>query len=247
MTKKIALLFVMAATLAAAGQDAHPRWSYDGATGPAYWGDLESDFATCKTGVRQSPIDIRTATVKADLPAIQFDYKPSAYKIIDNGHTIQISYPAGSFIHVGDKTYQLVQFHFHHPSEELIHGKPSAMVIHLVHSDTYGNLAVVAVLVRSGASNPLLKTLFGHLPEEKSKAEQVNAVIDLTQLLPQDRAYYTFPGSLTIPPCSENVTWFVLKNKLDASTAELDAFSKLYSHNARPVQPLNGRVVLQSR
>ena len=156
-------LAVMVAT-ALAEEPAH--WSYKGKTAPSHWGDLEHEFATCSVGKHQSPIDIKPAAVKkADLGAIKFDYKPSTLKMIDNGHTIQINYEAGSTITVGAKQYELVQFHFHRPSEEKIDGKAFDMVVHLVHKNSEGKLAVVAVLVRSGQANPLIETLWSHLPK----------------------------------------------------------------------------------
>src|SRR5262249_38805899 len=196
---------------------------------------------------RQSPIDIRNPQ-KADLPPIQFAYKPSPLHIIDNGHTILINYLPGSSISVGNKSYSLKQFHFHRPSEERIDGKAYEMVVHLVHADQDGNLAVVAVLFQKGDDNPLVHELWNDLPKEKEKEEVLNGVqIDVDKLLPADRGYYTFPGSLTTPPCSENVTWYVLKHPVTVSTAEIEQFAKLYRDDARPTQPLYDRVVLETK
>jgi carbonic anhydrase len=223
-------------------------WDYSqGPHGPMHWGDLDPTFAGCGTGHQQSPIDIRD-TQKADLPPIQFNYKPSPLHIIDNGHTVMINYAPGSFIQVGDKRYDLKQFHFHHPSEEKINGKASAMVAHLVHADTAGNLAVVAVLLDKGTDNALVEQLWTNLPAAKEKEQDLEQVhIDAALLLPAGRGYYTFPGSLTTPPCTENVTWFVLKQPTHLSEQELKKFAQLYSNDARPTQPLNGRVVRETR
>jgi len=248
-----ALPAIMCCTLvlaaASAAQQHHPEhtWGYGESQGPSHWGDLKPEFAACKNGHRQSPIDIRNSQ-KADLPPIQFDYKPSPLHIIDNGHTVMINYEPGSFMSVGGKKYALKQFHFHRPSEETINGRGYDMVVHLVHADQEGKLAVVAVLLQTGEDNPLVHELWNDLPKEKEKEESLNNVrIDMTGLLPADRGYYTFPGSLTTPPCSENVTWFVLKQPVSVSAAEIEQFSKLYRHDARPTQPLYGRVVLESR
>ena len=233
----------------ALGEDHQPEhvWSYSGALGPDHWGDLKPEFAACKQGHRQSPVNIQSPQ-PADLPAIEFDYKPSALRIVDNGHTILITYAPGSFIRVGDKRYELKQFHFHRPSEEKINGRGFDMVAHLVHADAAGNLAVVAVLLNKGSDNPLIHELWNDLPKEKDKEAAYDQVqIDLTQLLPANRGYYTFPGSLTTPPCSENVTWFVLKQPVTITDAEVARFATLYSNDARPTQPLNGRAVLESR
>ena len=230
-----------------AGEDAH--WSYVGSTGPAKWGTLEKEYGACALGKTQSPIDIRDDVAKkADLPAITFDYKASTLKIIDNGHTIQINYEPGSSIAVGGKQYSLVQFHFHKPSEEKLNGKSYDMVAHLVHRDQQGNLAVVAVLLAASGANPLIKTLWDNLPKVKETEAVVNTVkINVGDLLPASKAYYTFAGSLTTPPCSEGVTWFVLKSPASISPDEIARFAKSYPMNARPVQPLNGREVRASR
>ena len=241
-----------AVVLSAAGgaqehQNTEHTWDYSTTRGPSHWGDLKPEFAPCKNGHRQSPIDIRNAQ-KADLPAILFDYKPSSLSIVDNGHTIMINYSPGSFITVGDKRYELKQFHFHRPSEEKINGKGYEMTVHLVHADGKGNLAVVAILLEKGEDNALVNTLWKDLPKEKEKAESYNDVqIDAHGLLPQDHGYYTFFGSLTTPPCSEDVTWFVLKHPVSISAAEIEQFSKLYRNDARPTQPIYGRVVLESK
>jgi carbonic anhydrase len=152
------------------GAEEHSHWSYSGSTGPAKWGTLEHDYGSCALGKVQSPIDIRDDDVrKADLPAIDFEYKPSKLSIIDNGHTIQVNYARGSFITVNGRRYELVQFHFHKPSEEEINDKAYDMVAHLVHRDTEGKLAVVAVLLTSGRANPLIDTLWSHLPQDRTR------------------------------------------------------------------------------
>jgi len=228
----------------------HPAehiWDYGEAHGPAHWGELKPEFAECRLGHRQSPIDIRNPQT-ADLPPIHFDYKPSTLDIIDNGHTILINYGPGSSISVGGKTYALKQFHFHRPSEEKINGKGFDMVVHLVHADEQGGLAVVAVPLQKGNDNRLVRELWNDLPKEKEKEERLeNVKINVAELLPSERGYYTFPGSLTTPPCSENVTWFVLKNPVTVSESEIEQFSRLYRNDARPTQPLYDRVVLESK
>jgi carbonic anhydrase len=233
----------------AIGEDhqAEHVWDYGGLHGPTHWGDLKPEFAVCKDGHLQSPIDIRSPK-KAELPAIEFNYRPSPLHIIDNGHTIMINYDPGSFMRVGGKRYELKQFHFHRPSEEKINGHAFEMTVHLVHADADGNLAVVAVLLKKGDDNALIHELWNDLPKEKGTEEVREKVqIDLSQLLPADRGYYSFPGSLTTPPCTENVAWFVLKQPVAISNAELERFASLYRDDARPTQPLNGRVVLESK
>jgi len=222
------------------------EWDYGQERGPQHWGELKPEFAACKNGHRQSPIDIGK-TEKADLPAIRFDYKPSPLRIVDNGHTIMVTYGPGSSIRVGDAQYQLQQFHFHRPSEEKIAGRSYDMEVHLVHADAAGHLAVVAVLLEQGSESPLVRELWKDIPKEKEKEELLeNVRINAADLLPEDRGYYTFEGSLTTPPCSESVTWFVLKQPYHVSAGEIAEFSKLYRQDARPTQPLNGRVVRET-
>lgn len=245
--------FVLLACIAAiptviTSQDLHSQhWAYEGREGPAEWGKLDSSFATCSMGHVQSPIDIKGATV-ADLPALKFDYKTVPLNIVDNGHTVQITYPAGSSLTVGARTYALQQIHFHHPSEEQINGRATDMVAHFVHSDSEGHLAVVAVLLKQGAENAQLAVVWKNIPSTKEKAVTVPGVqVNMTNLLPSDHGYYTFAGSLTTPPCSEGVTWFVLKQPTSISASEIAVFAKLYPKNARPVQPLNARKLQETK
>lgn len=239
-----AFVLVIAAPLAQ--EHGSPHWTYGGSDGPAHWSELDKTFSACQLGHRQSPIDIR-APKAADLPPIQFAYQPTPLHIVNNGHTIQVNYAPGSFIVVGDKRYQLTQFHFHHPSEERINGKRFEMVAHLVHAASDGALAVVAVLLDAGAANPVIASLWQHLPTHEGPEQALDDVqVDVTGLLPQNRGYYTFTGSLTTPPCTEGVTWFVLKTPEPISQRQADAFARVYPRDARPIQPLNGRDVLAS-
>jgi carbonic anhydrase len=229
--------------------DASHHWSYVGKTGPSHWQSLESDYAVCGVGKVQSPIDIHTAEVKpASLSALSFDYRITPLRIIDNGHSVQVNVGPGSSLTVGGKRYELVQFHFHKPSEEMINGRRFAMVAHLVHRDAAGHLAVVAILLRSGTPNALIAKLWRNLPKRQGHEVVVKGIaINPAQMLPASRGYYAFQGSLTTPPCAEGVRWFVLKTPVNISTGEVAAFGKLYPSNARPVQPLNGREILSTR
>jgi len=227
----------------------HPahEWGYSGSEGPSHWGELTPEFAACKSGHRQSPVNVIGAQ-RADLPAIQFEYKPSALHMINNGHTIEINYAPGSFIRIGDKRYELKQFHFHHPSEETIKGKRFPMELHLVHSDADGNLAVVSVLLEEGSANPLVEKLWGLAPKTVGPEKTGdNLQINVADLLPANRSYFTFAGSLTTPPCTEGVSWFVLKTPVTISNKQVATFAEIYPYDERPTQPLNGRTVLESK
>jgi carbonic anhydrase len=244
----VALILTISArpALAQAHDDHPPHWSYSGPDGPDHWGDLDPAWKVCKDGKRQSPINIEGAK-KSNLPAIQFDYKPSPLKIINNGHTIQVNFDPGSSIKVGGKEYSLVQFHFHHPSEEKIRGHQYDMVIHLVHKDSAGNLAVVALLVKKGKENPTIQTLWNNLPAEVGKEHTVPGVsINAADLLPADHNYYSFEGSLTIPACNEGVAWLVFVAPVEFSADQIATFAKIYPMIARPIQPANGREIKES-
>ncbi len=226
--------------------DMHLHWAYDGEGGPANWGKLRNDYATCASGQRQSPIDIRDG-IKLGLEAIRFDYKLTQFRIVDNGHTLQVTVGEGLGMHVMGKRYELVQFHFHRPSEERVGGKVYDMVIHLVHKNDEGQLAVVAVLLEKGSEHALIQTLWNNMPLERDVDVTPAEPIDLVQLLPEYRSYWTYMGSLTTPPCSEGVLWIVLKQPVQVSAEQVSIFSRLYRNNARPVQPLNGRLIKESR
>jgi carbonic anhydrase len=248
-----ALFFVVGASVAGvfaaapASHPAHgtPHWTYEGAEGPSHWGDLDPAFATCAHGHVQSPIDIPAASIAAEhLDPIRFDYKAAPLHLTDNGHTVMIEVPPGGTIRIGSAEYALQQIHFHHPSEEMIDGKPFAMVAHLVHKNRDGGLAVVAVLFEEGAENPALAGVFAHLPAGPGKkTAPSNVHFDPAALLPASRSYFTFEGSLTTPPCTEGVTWYVLRTPVTASAEQIGAFARHYPHNARPVQPVGGRPI----
>lgn len=222
------------------------HWSYEGEGAPGNWGKLKPEYGVCATGGRQSPIDIREG-IRVDLEPIKFDYLTTMFRIIDNGHTIQVNVGEGSTITVTGHTYQLVQFHFHRPSEERINGKAFDMVIHLVHRDEAGKYAVVAVLLERGNENPLIQTLWNNMPLEVNQDVAPSVAIDLNALLPENRGYYTYMGSLTTPPCSEDVLWMVFKQAMPVSADQVAIFSRLYKNNARPIQPLNNRLIKENR
>jgi carbonic anhydrase len=209
---------------------------------------MDSHNAAC-AGKRQSPIAIETGRTRtAALPGLEFHYRPTPLNIVDNGHTIQVNMNPGNWLSVGGHRYELTQFHFHRPSEEIIDGKRFAMVAHLVHRDADGHLAVVAVPLIPGHDNALVESLWHHLPAAKDKeASRPEVKINAAALLPVNLGYYAYTGSLTTPPCSEGVRWMVLKTPTAISAHEVDVFAARYPNDARPIQPLNGREVISSR
>ena len=234
-----------AAVVAAAPKVYSNVWSYEGETGPANWGRINPAWAKCGAGNRQSPIDIRDG-MKVDLEQITFDYHPSSFNVTDNGHTVQVMVGSGNFLTVGNRTYELIQFHFHRPSEERINGKGYEMVVHLVHKDGEGRIAMLALLLERGKPQPVIQTVWNNLPLEKLDTAAPNETLDPQDLLPARRDYYTFMGSMTTPPCNEGVLWLVMKEPLQASPQQMALFSRLYPLNARPTQPSGGRIIKES-
>ena len=232
-----------AAPADAAHAHAAPHWGYEGEMGPWNWGGMAGDFKTCAEGKRQSPIDISMATVTT-LPSIEVHYSPAPLKVKNNGHTAQVDYADGSYILVDGVKYNLKQFHFHSPSEHSLGGKYYDMVVHLVHKTDDDKLGVIDVMMRKGSEHPALKAVFDNMPKEAGTETQVaDAQISAADLLPKDLTYYNYTGSLTTPPCSEGVNWMVMTNTVEVSDAQVAAFTGVFPKSARPVQPVNGRVV----
>jgi carbonic anhydrase len=244
--KKLSSLIVSASMVFALhGYAADTHWGYTGAGSPEKWGDLDAKYATCKTGKAQSPVDITTAAPTV-VESITFNYRATPLKIVNNGHTIQVNTDAGNSIRVHGKEYKLLQFHFHDPSEHTIKGKPYAMEVHLVHKNDAGQLAVVGVLMQPGKPHPLLQTLVEQFPPDVNKEKVVQTVqLNPKDFLPRETQYYHYNGSLTTPPCSEGVAWFVMKTPIEISAEQVSKFAAVMHHNARPVQPLHDRVVLE--
>lgn len=231
------------------GAKAAPQWGYAGDIGPEHWAELAPENKLCAVGTRQSPIDIREG-IAVDLEKIAFDYKASSFSVVDNGHTVQVNVAAGNGLTVMGRRYELMQFHFHRPSEERINGKQAEMSAHLVHKDAQGRVAIVAVLLergQDGKPQPLLQTVWANLPLEKGEALAAQGQIDLNQLLPTERGYYTYMGSLTEPPCTEGVLWMVMRQPVPATTQQIGVFSRLYPMNARPLQAGSGRLIKESQ
>ena len=223
--------------------DAH--WSYEGNTGPSSWGRLNPEFSLCGNGKRQSPINIEESqTLRGPAEALQFQYSASNASVVNNGHTVQIDVSGDNNLTVRGSTFRLVQFHFHTPSEEQVNFRSYPLDAHLVHRNSEGQLAVVAVLFDVGATNPLIQKVWTYMPlDTNDRVNMPTGLLDLNEVLPKDQRYYQFIGSLTTPPCTEGVLWMVLKQPVPISREQLRLFTQLFPRNARPVQPLNGRPV----
>lgn len=222
-----------------------PHWTYSGPHGAAHWAQLEPGFEACSQGQRQSPINIQ-ATVKESLPTLAFAYSPVVLNLTNNRHTVQIQVPLGSQLNVGGTSYSLVQLHFHTPSENKIQGRRYPMEVHWVHESAAGELAVVALMVRAGRHHPAFAPIFAHLPRPGEKITVETQSLDLSALLPPQRGYYAFDGSLTTPPCTEGVRWMVLQQPVPLSPKQIQAFKRLFPFNARPVQARHERKVRAS-
>lgn len=221
-----------------------PHWTYEGAEGPEHWGELAPEFGACSAGKNQSPVNIEK-TVTGKLPKLGFNYKSSVTDIVNNGHTVQANFQPGSFLSVGDRKFELKQIHFHTPSENHIQGREFPLEGHLVHADKDGNLAVVAVMYKFGQAGKGLAKLWKQMPHEAGEKVAFDGAISATELLPRRRGYYYFSGSLTTPPCSEGVSWVVMKNAVDVQKEQVEQFAHVLHHpNNRPVQPLNSRIVI---
>ncbi|WP_114195756.1 carbonic anhydrase [Edaphovirga cremea] len=223
------------------------HWSYVGKESPEHWSELNPDYKLCQQGQNQSPIDIH-AVLQAHISPLEVNYQDAPNSILNNGHTIQVSFPseANDNITVDGEKFTLQQFHFHAPSENTVNGKHYAMELHLVHKNTQGEIAVVAVMFEEGKANPELDKLWQAMPATADQSQPLTQKIDINQLLPKDLAHYRFSGSLTTPPCSEGVRWLVLKHSITLSAEQLKKFTDVMHHdNNRPTQPLHGRVVVE--
>lgn len=217
------------------------HWNYEAIH---KWGDHPA-HASCALGKKQAPINIVSAQVKKSaLPVIEANYQSSAAEVINNGHTVQVSLADAGFAKLNQDRYQLVQFHFHTPSEEAIDGKRYPMVAHLVHQNADGQLAVMALLIEAGKASAVLQPIFANLPETTGMRYMIQTM-NINDLLPDLSKYYVFNGSLTTPPCSEGVAWYVVQKAISLSAGQIQNFKKIFKQNARPIQPLNGRVIEQ--
>ncbi|MDH4229124.1 MAG: carbonic anhydrase family protein [Nitrospirota bacterium] len=227
------------------GGDHKPHWGYIGEAGPANWGDLSGDYHACKAGQSQSPIDIGNAPHQ-DAKPLAISYKPTRMRVVNNGHTIQANYDAGSTLTLDGKQFNLLQFHFHSPSEHTREKSAFPMEVHLVHKAEDGTLAVVGVFIKQGKENPFLAAIWKNMPTEVDH-EQGEGNLNVADFLPSNKAFWNYSGSLTTPPCSEGVNWFVMDQPVEASEAQIKKFLGLVHENARPVQPLHDRKLIHRK
>ncbi len=224
------------------------HWSYKGSNGPSYWGDLDASYQDCKIGKRQSPINFQTKspTYGVSDAGIYVDYHEVELDIINNGHTIQVNIADGNEAIINGKKFTLLQFHFHAPSEHTIDGKPVPMEAHLVHRADDGELAILGVMMQVGKWNRVIHRLWKHMPPKANAHNKLkNVKVNAIDLLPKSKEHYHYLGSLTTPPCTQIVEWYVLKEPIYIDASQLREFQALYDANARPVQSLNKRPILE--
>ncbi len=244
---KLLTLSLLLSSVAFASTASETHWEYSGKHGTAHWGEISPKFSTCSTGVNQSPIDIKS-TIEAELPALTLDYNASKIELINNGHTIQANIAGKNTFTNDDGKFDLKQFHFHSPSENTINGQSFPLEVHFVHADDNGRLAVIGLMFKEGKENKVLAKFWDEMPAKAGKKAAIAGSLQSLDLLPANASkdYYRFNGSLTTPPCSEGVRWFVVKEPVEASKAQIDKFYKLMGGATnRPVQPVNARVVLR--
>jgi len=237
----ILLVFIIVACAPKQEQARSPHWTYEGEEGPEHWGDLDPSYAVCSDGKSQSPIDVSNPSEK-DLTNIVFHYEASAVNILNNGHTVQVNYDAGSDIELDTVRYELLQFHYHAPSEHVIDGKSFPAEIHLVHKNAEGGLAVIGILLEEGNENSAFDPFMNHLPTEKSEVQDAGVTIKVHEFLPVIQTTFRYSGSLTTPPCTEGVSWLLMTMPVGLSAEQLSKLESIFEDgNNRPVQPLNER------
>lgn len=218
------------------------HWDYEGANGPEHWGKMAEANKACASGQEQSPIDL-TGGVDAEVSNIALHWKAGDWNVIHNGHTIQVEGKDGGYATIDGERFDLIQFHFHTPSEHTIDGRNYPMEAHFVHKNAEGRLAVIGVLMMPGGENPLFSTIMEKAPKEEGSTS-VGMIEQRGMIAPID-GVYRYQGSLTTPPCSETVLWTVLSTPILVSQKDVEAFQSLFPMNARPIQPVNRRYVLR--
>lgn len=227
------------------GHETAPHWGYDGAEGPENWGDLAPEFRSCALGQQQTPVDL-VEPIRAGTGTMDPRWGEVRGRILNNGHTIQVNCDAGATTIITGTRYDLAQFHFHHPSEHLLEGKRFDLECHFVHKSASGALAVLGVFIQPGAANAELEKVFRAMPAQPGPEQPLSASLAAAELLPKQRGYFRYHGSLTTPPCSEGVTWTVFRTPIEASTEQIRRFATLFANNARPAQRLHRRFLLEN-
>ena len=239
------ILLLTSACVPQQTESAPPHWTYEGEEGPSHWGELDGSYAVCGTGKSQSPIDVANSS-EQDLSNISFHYQPSKVNILNNGHTVQVNYDAGSYIELDGTRYEVVQFHYHAPSEHTVDGESFPAELHIVHRNADGNLAVVGILLKEGIENAAYQPFISNLPAEKADVKDAGVQINAMDMLPSVQTTFRYSGSLTTPPCTESVSWLLMTTPVELSAQQLTTLDSLFEGGTnRPVQPVNDRTLIE--
>lgn len=241
------ILFIAIAMLgSASASEKSVHWGYQGAEGPAHWAELSPDFTLCGDGMNQSPVDL-TSDFNVELPELLFQYHGTPVRELNNGHTIMLEVRPGNYLEIPelDQRFNFKQAHFHSPSEHTVDGRSFAMEVHLVHANEDGELAVVGIMFEEGAEDFMLNRIWSFMPENEGETTESPLTVFEAGVLPPTREYFRYNGSLTTPPCSEGVTWMILKQHMTASADQISRFQqRIGPLTNRPVQPHNARLIL---
>ncbi|MBC1373342.1 carbonic anhydrase family protein [Listeria booriae] len=196
-----------------------------------------------ESGKSQSPINIETnkTELMTDLGNIELKYNQTAIDEEDNGHSIQVGLSGQATIN--GRQFDLKQVHFHAKSEHTVNGQHYPIEAHFVNAGQDGRLAVIGVFFTEGKENPAFETVLSNV--KKGEKVDLNTTLDIPALIPSNKTYYHYLGSLTTPPLAENIEWYVMENPIEVSKEQIATFNDYYDHNNREVQPLNGRPVLK--
>ena len=239
----LGLLSCPACAALARAAEAGPHWTFeDGHDGPAHWGELDPSFKACGIGIEQSPIDLKDA-IRANIAPVRLDWKPQAYAVVNNSHTIQANAKPGSVVQIGRETYELAQFHFHTPSEHAINGARTAMEAHFVHAGPSGRYAVIGAFMKAGKPNAAFAAVMKTAPRHPGE-QALPRPLDIRQMVPAKSELYRYEGSLTTPPCAEVVSWNIYARPIEVAAADIAAFRAIFPMNARPLQQRHRRFVL---
>jgi carbonic anhydrase len=223
-----------------------PAYTYEeGPRGPNHWAGV------CNTGHMQTPIDISKSekVSLALLPQLRFNYQPSELDMVNdcNNYQLKLRFPSNQWLRVGRKPYRLGEVRFREPGETAVNGKRPPMALELVHLSPELNFLIVEVPVVVGKENPVIKALWQRIPYPGKEIKIPYVKINAMDLIPADRGFYRFPGSLTTPNCNEPVQWYLMKNPIEMSEAQINQYRKYYQNTTRPLQPLNDRPLVESQ
>lgn len=210
-------------------------WSYEGSSGPQSWGELDEKFKFCKIGYNQSPIDIKDKFGDSDL---KFSYKLSDVEKEKKNYVMNVNFDGQNLLFRGKKKYLLNRISFHHPSEHLVNGKAHSLELQIAHKSEDEQWLIVGIFLEVGKENPEFKKLI-NLLTAKEKAKGQEGKFDLSKIVKENDQIFFYDGSITTPPCTEGVKWYIMKTPIEISKEQMNQIIKsaiFVKSNARPVQ-----------